>query len=123
MTIKQGGVTNDAPGPSQLEDGSQCTIDELVEINLGTKEDPRLTFLSASITLQEHESYRQFLMESRVCFAWTYKDMPGLDPQVTTHKIAIDPQFRPVKQHLCSFRPELQDGIITTWIGLSPPDS
>jgi ribonuclease HI len=38
--------------------------------------------------------------------------MPGLDPQVATHKLAIDPQFRPVKQLPRRFRPELQDQII-----------
>ena len=38
--------------------------------------------------------------------------MPGLDPAVATHKLAIDPQFRPVKQQPRRFRPELQDNII-----------
>ena len=38
--------------------------------------------------------------------------MPGLDPSVATHKLAIDPQFRPIKQHLRRFRPKLQDDII-----------
>ena len=97
MTIKQGEVLDAAPAPSQLEDGGQCTIDELVEINLGTEEDPRPTFVSATLTSQERESYRQFLMEFRDCFAWTYKEVPGLDPRVATHKLTIDPKFRPVK--------------------------
>jgi hypothetical protein len=51
-------------------------------------------------------------MEFRDCFAWSYKEMPGLDPQVTTHKLAIDPTFRPVKQPPRHFHPELQDDII-----------
>lgn len=53
MTIKQGEVINVAPAPTQLEDGGQCIVDELVEINLGTEEDPRPTFISASLTPQE----------------------------------------------------------------------
>ena len=112
MTISQGEVLDAAPAPLQLEDGGQCTVDELVEINLGTEDDPRPTFVSASLTLQERESYREFLIEFRDCFAWSYKEMPGLDPQVATHKLAIDPQFRPVKQLPRRFRPELQDSII-----------
>jgi hypothetical protein len=38
--------------------------------------------------------------------------MLGLDPQVATHKLAIDPRFRPVKQQPHRFHPELQDDII-----------
>jgi hypothetical protein len=33
-------VLDVAPSPQQLEDGVQLTIDESVEINLGTKDDP-----------------------------------------------------------------------------------
>lgn len=92
--------------PQQLEDGGQPTIDELVEMNLGTEDDPRPIFVSAMLTEEEREDYRSFLMEYRDCFTWTYKEMPGHDPHVTTHKLAIDPQFRPVKQPPRRLRPE-----------------
>lgn len=111
-TVHHGEVLSAAPAPYQLEDGGQQTIDELVEINLGSEDDPRPTFVSATLTPEEREDYRQTLMQYRDCFAWSYKEMPGLDPQVATHKLTIDPQFRPVKQHPRRFRPELQDDII-----------
>jgi hypothetical protein len=98
--------------PQQLEDGGQPTIDELVEMNLGTEDDPRPIFVSAMLTEEEREDYRSFLMEYRDCFAWTYKEMPGLDPRVATHKLAIDPQFQPVKQPRRRLRPEFQDQVI-----------
>jgi hypothetical protein len=37
---EQGEVLEAAPTPQQLEDGVQLTIDELVEINLGTEDVP-----------------------------------------------------------------------------------
>jgi hypothetical protein len=37
---EQGEVLDAAPAPQQLEYGVQLTIDELVEINLRTKDDP-----------------------------------------------------------------------------------
>lgn len=37
----------------ELEDGGQTTIDELVEINLGTEDDPRPIFVSASLSNEE----------------------------------------------------------------------
>jgi len=38
--------------------------------------------------------------------------MPGLDPSVATHKLATDPQVRPVKQAPRRLRPEFQDQVI-----------
>ena len=41
--------------PPQLEDGGQATVDELVEINLGTSEEPRPVFISANLSEDERE--------------------------------------------------------------------
>ena len=38
--------------------------------------------------------------------------MPGLDTRVITHKLAIDPQLRPVKQPPRRLRPEFQFQVI-----------
>jgi hypothetical protein len=92
------GELDSTSAPQELEDGGQPTIDELVEVNLGTEDDPRPTFVSATLTEEEREGYRSFLMEYRDCFTWKYKEMPGLGPCVATHKLAIDPHHRPVKQ-------------------------
>ena len=51
-------------------------------------------------------------MEYRDCFTWDYKEMPGLDTRVITHKLAIDPQLRPVKQPPRRLRPEFQFQVI-----------
>jgi len=40
-------------------------------------------------------------------FAWTYKEMPGLDPKIAVHHLAIKQGMRPVKQAQRWFRPEL----------------
>lgn len=112
MNVKEGEVLEAAPAPQQLEDGGQLTVDELTEINIGTEEDPRPTFVSSSLSPEEKENYREFLMEFRDCFAWSYKEMPGLDTRVATHKLAIDPQYQPVKQAPRRCHPELQDDII-----------
>ena len=46
-------------------------------------------------------------MEYKDVFAWTYKEMPGLDPTVVVHRLAIKQGVRPIKQAQCRFRPEL----------------
>jgi len=62
--------------------------------------------------MEERESYRIFLTEFRDCFAWSYKEMPGLGPHVATRKLAIDPRFRPVKQQPRRVCPKLQSDIV-----------
>ncbi|KAL4628024.1 hypothetical protein ACB092_05G208100, partial [Castanea dentata] len=71
--------------PLALEDGVQATVDELKEINLGTPEEPRPTFISALLTPAEEEGYLQLLVEYKDVFAWTYKEMPGLNPSIALH--------------------------------------
>ncbi|KAA0035661.1 uncharacterized protein E5676_scaffold455G00860 [Cucumis melo var. makuwa] len=39
--------------PQSVEDGGQSTTDELKEVNLGTIEEPRPTFISASLSSEE----------------------------------------------------------------------
>jgi hypothetical protein len=46
------------------------------------------------------------------CFAWSYKEMPGLDPNVTAHYLKIDPTFKPIKQAPRRMRIELEEKIV-----------
>ncbi|KAI3470777.1 hypothetical protein Pfo_027440 [Paulownia fortunei] len=48
--------------PPELEEGVKATVDELKEINLGDFKD---------------------------IFAWSYKEMPGLDPKVAVHHLSL----------------------------------
>lgn len=75
--------------PPQLEDGVQSTVDELKEINLGTLENPRPTFVSTLLTTQEERDYFKLLVEYKDVFVWSYKEMPGLSPKVAIHHLGI----------------------------------
>ncbi|KAK3001305.1 hypothetical protein RJ639_020313 [Escallonia herrerae] len=44
-------------------------------------------------------------------FAWTAADMPGIDPEVITHRLNVDPSRKPVKQKNRTFAPERQEKI------------
>ena len=82
----------------QMEDGNQPTIDDREELNIGTLEEPRPIFIGAHLSKQNKEEYRKFLSENRDVFAWTYEEMPGLDPGVVVHRLAVQDDIRPVKQ-------------------------
>ncbi|KAJ9557123.1 hypothetical protein OSB04_011737 [Centaurea solstitialis] len=40
------------------------------------------------------------------CFAWSHEDMVGIDPNVISHKLNVDPNFKPIKQKRRKFAPE-----------------
>ena len=44
-------------------------------------------------------------------FAWKQKDMGGVNPEVITHKLNVNPSFKPVKQKRRSFALERQKAI------------
>ena len=93
--------------PPALEDGVQATVDELKEINLGAIEEPQPTFISALLTPEEEEGYLKLLVEYKDVFAWTYKEMPGLNPSIALHHLEVKKGVRQVKQAQRHFRLEL----------------
>ncbi|KAJ9538340.1 hypothetical protein OSB04_031073 [Centaurea solstitialis] len=40
------------------------------------------------------------------CFAWSHEDMVGIDPDIISHKLNVDPSFKPIKQKRRKFAPE-----------------
>ena len=91
----------------QMEDGNQPTTDELEEINIGTSDDPRPIFISKNLSKESKEGYHKFLSENKDVFVWSYEEMPGLDPMVAVHKLAVQKEVRPVKQGQRRYRPEV----------------
>ena len=99
-TLSDAEATNEEvdEAPLALEDGVQATVDELKEINLGTTEEPRPTFISALLTPEEEERYLKLLVEYKDVFAWTYKEMPGLNPSIALHHLVVKMGALLVKQ-------------------------
>ncbi|MDD0213423.1 hypothetical protein PSY81_23850, partial [Shigella flexneri] len=56
-------------------------------VRIGAQLDPEL---AAELT--------QFLRDNATVFAWSYADMPGISPEIISHKLSIKPSFYPIKQ-------------------------
>ena len=99
-TDSESDASDDEPNeaPRAIEDGGQATVDELKELNLGIDEEPRPIYVSSLLTPEEESKYFELLMEYKDMFAWTYKEMPGLDPIVAVHQLAIKQGVLPIKQ-------------------------
>ena len=73
--------------------------EELGEINLGTKlGSQKPVFISSQLTAQEKEQLVALLKKYVDVFAWTYDEMPGLDPELVVHSFNVDPRVKPVVQ-------------------------
>lgn len=112
VTFEEGesAVEEDAENaPPELEEGIKTTVDDLKERNLGTarKLAPRPIYVSTLLDEEEEVTYVQLLKEYKDVFAWTYKEMPGLDVKVAVHRLAVKKDARPVKQAPRHFRPDL----------------
>ena len=51
--------------------------------------------------------YIELLSEYKDVFAWSYKEMPGLDPKVAIHNLVVKHGIRSIKQAQLRFRLEL----------------
>lgn len=98
---------DDEIAPPELEEGVKATVDELREINLGEFYNPRPIYLSALLSTDEEKSYVELLHEFKEVFAWSYKEMPGLDPKVAINHLVVKSGALPIKQAQRRFRPEL----------------
>ncbi|KAL0421191.1 UNVERIFIED_CONTAM: putative protein K02A2.6 [Sesamum latifolium] len=91
----------------ELEEGVKATVDELREVNLGNTEDLVNLLVTASLTKKRRRLILCYSMNFKDVFAWSYKEMPGLDPKVAVHHLSVRKGARPVKQGQRRFRPEL----------------
>jgi hypothetical protein len=73
-------------------------VDELNEVNLGTIEGPHPIYISALLSPEEEEAYINLLKGFRDAFAWTYKEIPGLDLKIALLHLAVRDGVAPVKQ-------------------------
>ena len=65
-------------------------------------------FISSQLTVQENEQLVTLLKEYIDVFAWTYDEMPGLDPGLVVHAFNVDPRVKPVIQPARVFHTDVE---------------
>ncbi|PKI73788.1 hypothetical protein CRG98_005821, partial [Punica granatum] len=77
----------------RLEDHQITSVEPTEEINVGTEEEPRTLKIGTALDPTQRE-YQEV-------FAWSYADMPGLDPSIVEHFLPLDTEkFPPKRQQL-----------------------
>ena len=90
-----------------LQEGEGAPVIENTEpINVGTEQEPQELRIGTTLNPVERASFVDILHEFKDVFAWSYKDMPGIDRDIAEHRIPIKPGFKPVKQKLRRMRTE-----------------
>ena len=55
-------------------------------------------FINSQLTIQEKEQLVALLKKYVDVFAWTYDEMPGLDPRLVVHSLNVNLRVKPVVQ-------------------------
>ena len=96
---------------SRLLEQERKTIqphEEAIEvINLGTEEDKKEIKIGASLEASVKKQVVELLKEYVDIFAWSYRDMPGLDTNIVVHRLPLKPKCPPVKQKLKRTHPDM----------------
>eukprot|EP00261_Vitis_vinifera_P024444 XP_010656732.1 PREDICTED: uncharacterized protein LOC104880757 [Vitis vinifera] len=67
---------------------------------------PREIRIDSSLSPDERSRLIDLLRSYLDVFAWSYEDMPGLNPSIVQHRLPILPHARPVKQKLRRLHPQ-----------------
>ncbi|PKI71984.1 hypothetical protein CRG98_007600 [Punica granatum] len=73
-----------------LENHQLTSVKPTEEINIGTAEEQRTLRIGTDLDLAQKARMIDFLTEYQLVFAWSYADMPGLDPSIVKHFLSLD---------------------------------
>jgi hypothetical protein len=61
--------------------------------------------IGASCSPDEIQTYKALFQEFHDLFAWSYEEMPGIDPDIIVHEIKTYPETKPIRQRLRPIHP------------------
>jgi hypothetical protein len=83
------------------------SADELEEVDIGSRDKPRPTFISKKLNPELREPMIVLLKEYTECFAWDYIEMPGLDRSIVEHRLPLKLGFRLFQQRAWQMKAEV----------------
>ena len=70
-----------------------------------------LAYIGSKLAENLRSLLTHFFGYNRDVFTWKQADMRGIDPTIITHRLNVNPSFKPVKQKRRSLKPERQKAI------------
>jgi hypothetical protein len=87
------------------------SADELEEVDIGSVDKPRPTFISKKLDPSLREPMIALLKEYFDCFAWDYTEMPGLDRSIIEHRLPLKKGFQTFQQRARQMRTEVLEEV------------
>lgn len=85
----------EVPDPREDAKGGEL-VEQLLSFPLG--DDPTRTIrVDRLLPLEDRDRLLTFLWANSDVFAWSTSDMIGISSEVITHKLNIDPKYRPIR--------------------------
>ena len=76
---------------------------EELEPMQGDDNPEHLAYIGSRLAKDLRHPLIHFLKQNKDVFAWKLEDMGGIDPAIITHRLNVNPSFKPVKQKRRSF--------------------
>ena len=93
-------------------EGNMETITETIPINISrTSGVVENVFVRADSSPEEIQIYTDLFKEFHDIFAYSYEEMPGIDPKIVEHKITTYPDAKLVRQKLRPVNPKKEIAI------------
>ena len=102
------GPTRSPPTSSHLStEGNLSNISKTITINISVKTSTvEAIIIGSNSTHQEILDYKALFTEFRDVFAWSYEEMPSIDPRIVVHEIKTYAGAKPVRQKLRQIHPK-----------------
>ena len=81
------GLNSLSKAPIQMDDLKAEVQDPLIEVNLGTEEEKKVTYISSHLTQEQFNEVLVVVKRFKDCFAWDYTELPGLDKTLVEHRL------------------------------------
>ena len=88
------------------KNGRQELVEELETVSLGSENLGKTIRIGSKLKEEQKQELVKCLQAHADVFAWTHEDMPGIDPGVACHKLAIKKGVRAIRQKRRCFNQE-----------------
>ena len=86
-------------------------LEELEVVTLDESRPEQTTRMGMLASQLIRQALASFLKMNQDVFAWSYDDMPGIDPSVIVHRLKVNPASSPIRQKKRVFAPERDKAI------------
>ena len=94
----EGPLDNTIDPRSTDEEGTTRPIEDLVDLPVDDKEPSKVLKIEKNLSDEIRKVISEFLRQNLDVFTWAHSDMEGIDLNIMSHHLNIDPRRKPVRQ-------------------------